>query len=88
MLFIDQLTKCLIVVTVKASTTDELNKLVETHLIPSHGYMDTLIADQGSVYTSNRFKEFAKERQINLNFVAKGNHKANGLTEKMVGNIH
>ena len=81
--FADQLTKWPIFVPVKAPTTDELIKAIETHLMPNHGYMETLIADQGSAYTSNRFKQYAKERQINLNFVAKGNHKANGLAEKL-----
>ena len=73
--FIDQLTKWPMVVSVKASTTDELIKSLETYEMPNHGYMETLVSGQEAAYTSNRFKEYAETRNIKLNPFAKGNYK-------------
>ena len=56
--------------------------------MPNHGYMETLVHDQGSAYTSKNFEQYAKERSIQLNPVAKGNHKANGLAERTIRQVH
>ena len=60
LVFVDQLTKWPTVVPVKSPTTEELIRSIEINFMPNHGYMETLIADQGSAYTSNRFKEYAQ----------------------------
>ena len=86
--FVDQLTRWPIIVPVKSLTTDELIRSLNQYVFPNHGMMDTLVSDQGSAYTSNEFKQFAADRDIHINFVAKGNHKANGLAERVVGLIH
>ena len=88
LVFIDQLTRWPTVVPVKTTTTAELIKAIETHVMPHHGYMEVLIHDQGSAYTSKVFKEYAEARNITLNPVAKGNHRANGLAEKLVQQVH
>ena len=68
--------------------TKELIKAMETHVMPNHGYMDTLVLDQGSVSTSGKFKDYAEDRKIKLNLVAQTNHKANSLAERLVGQVH
>ena len=83
-MFVDQLTRWPIVVPVKATTKEELIKSLETAVMPNHGCMETLVCDQGGAYISDKFKKFAKDRNIYLNFVAKGNHKANGLAERTI----
>ena len=88
MVFIDQLTKWPIVVPVKATTKEELIKSLETAVMPNHGYMDTLICNQGGAYISDKFKKYASDRNFRLNYVAKGNHKANGLAERLVKEVH
>ena len=75
-------------VPVKATTTAELIKAIETHVMPHNGYIEVMIHDQGAAYTSKAFKDYAKARNITLNPVAKGNHRANGLAEKLVRQVH
>ena len=81
MMFVDQFTKWPIVVPVKATRKEELIKSIETAVMTYHGYMDTLICDQRGAYISDKFKKYASDRNIKLNYVARGNPKANGLTE-------
>ena len=53
--FIDQLTKWPTVIPVKAPTTKQLIKAFEGNIMPKHGYMDTLISDQGPAYISKEY---------------------------------
>ena len=48
----------------------------------------TLVSDQGSTYIKKEFKQYAKDRGIEQNLVAKGNHKANGQAERLVRQVH
>ena len=65
LVFVDQLTRWLILAPVKAPTTAKLIKALETLVMPFHGYMEVLISDQGSAYTSNDFKSTAKKEISN-----------------------
>ena len=71
-----------------ATTSPEQNGARPPHPSTRVNKEDTLISDQGSAYINKEFQDYAKDRNIKQNLVAKGNHKANGLAENLIKQVH
>lgn len=79
---IDSFTKFVWLFPVKSTTANEtINKLkIVTNLF---GNPRRIIADRGTAFTSNIFKEFCQEEDIQLNFCTTGVPRGNGQIERI-----
>ena len=79
--WVDYFTKWPEVVAIPDVTTQTI--LYTLRLAISHfGYPKRIIADRGTCFTSNDFRDEAKTLGIELSFITTGHHQSNGLVER------
>lgn len=69
-----------------APTTSNTIKLLE-NIFASHGYPQTLVSDNATVFKSCEFQEYCHARGIFQKFIAPGHPATNGLAERNVQTI-
>ncbi|KAJ8977405.1 hypothetical protein NQ317_003186 [Molorchus minor] len=78
---VDAFTKYVVLKAVRSTATKYVVVfLIET--FSTYGLPARLVCDQGSSFTSKRFKDFCKEKNVNLTFNAVATPRANGQNER------
>lgn len=74
--------KYVILEAVKSTNTEETIAMLQ-RLMSHYGKPKRIISDQGTAYTSKKFKDFCTENEIRHVFIAAGTPRANGQIERV-----
>ena len=86
--FIDQLTKWPTVIPVKAPTTKQLIQAIEEHILPNMATWTPSSQTKVLLTRAKNSKHMQRTETFKQNLGAKGNHKANGLAENLIKQVH
>jgi len=83
LVLVDYLTKWVIAVPVKDTTSAGVMDVLRDHVFSQHGIVSRIITDQGTAFTSESLATFVARLGVRMIFASGERPQTNGLTERM-----
>ena len=84
MVYVDNFSRFTFITSCNSNSAAVAIRVLGDRIFPITGSPEVLIIDGAGAFVSDKFEEFAKALNIELDMIAPENHRANGLAERQV----